>query len=126
MTRRARASGAGRAGTAGHRRDQIEMPRPPLHQNRQSGKARRFCNFMVIYFARSTEDRKKASSTILKNSLLFSLFSGKPRRTVEDAETMRLACEDQIRFAEALINPPVPGARGKRAAKRSAELVEEP
>ena len=46
------------------------------------------------------------------------------RRTVEDAEIMRLAREDQIRFAQALINPPKPGARWKRAAKRYAELVE--
>ncbi|QDJ12252.1 Hypothetical protein HVPorG_05060 (plasmid) [Roseomonas mucosa] len=33
------------------------------------------------------------------------------RRVVEDAEIMRLAREDQIRFAEALINPPKPNER---------------
>ena len=46
------------------------------------------------------------------------------RREVEDAEIMRLAREDQIRFAEALINPPKPNARLKKAAKRHAALVE--
>jgi uncharacterized protein (DUF1778 family) len=46
------------------------------------------------------------------------------RRVVEDAEIMRLAREDQIRFAEALINPPKPNARLARAAKRHAELIE--
>lgn len=45
------------------------------------------------------------------------------RRTVEEAEIMRLAREDQIRFAETLINPPKPNARLKRAAKRHAELI---
>lgn len=46
------------------------------------------------------------------------------RRVVEDAEIMRLAREDQIRFAEALINPPKPNERLDRAAKRHAELIE--
>jgi uncharacterized protein (DUF1778 family) len=46
------------------------------------------------------------------------------RRVVEDAEIMRLARQDQIRFAEALINPPKPSSRWKRAAKRHAELIE--
>ena len=46
------------------------------------------------------------------------------RREVEQAEIMRLARQDQIRFAKALINPPKPNARLKRAAKRHAALVE--
>ena len=46
------------------------------------------------------------------------------RRTVEDAEIIRLAREDQIRFAEALLNPPKPNERLTRAAKRHAELIE--
>jgi uncharacterized protein (DUF1778 family) len=46
------------------------------------------------------------------------------RRIVEDAEIMRLAREDQIRFAEALIHPPKPNKRLVRAAKRHAELIE--
>jgi uncharacterized protein (DUF1778 family) len=46
------------------------------------------------------------------------------RRVVEDAEIMRLARADQIRFAEALINPPRPNKRLSRAAKRHAELIE--
>jgi uncharacterized protein (DUF1778 family) len=45
------------------------------------------------------------------------------RRVVEDAEIMRLARADQIRFAEALINPPAPNERLARAAKRHAELI---
>jgi uncharacterized protein (DUF1778 family) len=46
------------------------------------------------------------------------------RRVVEEAEIMRLAREDQIRFAEALITPPKPNARLARAAKRHAALIE--
>ena len=46
------------------------------------------------------------------------------RRVVEDAEIMRLAREDQIRFAEALLNPPQPNERLARAAKRHKELIE--
>lgn len=46
------------------------------------------------------------------------------RRAVEDSEIMRLAREDQIRFAEALIDPPKPNERQARAAKRHAELIE--
>lgn len=47
------------------------------------------------------------------------------RRVVEDAEIMRLAREDQIRFAEALIDPPKPNERLARAAKRHARLIEQ-
>ena len=46
------------------------------------------------------------------------------RRVVESADIMRLAREDQIRFAEALIHPPNPNARLARAAQRHAELIE--
>lgn len=46
------------------------------------------------------------------------------RRVVEDAEIMRLALADQVRFAEALINPPKPNERLARAAKRHAQLIE--
>ncbi|MSP88394.1 MAG: DUF1778 domain-containing protein [Alphaproteobacteria bacterium] len=46
------------------------------------------------------------------------------RRVVENAEIVRLARADQIRFAEALINPPKPNRRLARAAKRHAELIE--
>ena len=46
------------------------------------------------------------------------------RRVVEDAEIMRLAREDQIRFAEALIDPPAPNQRLASAAKRHAGLIE--
>jgi uncharacterized protein (DUF1778 family) len=46
------------------------------------------------------------------------------RRVVEDAEIVRLARADQIRFAEALIDPPAPNARLARAARQHAELIE--
>ncbi len=46
------------------------------------------------------------------------------RRAVEDAEIIRLVREDQIRFAEALIDPPKPNKRLIRAAKRHAETIE--
>ncbi len=46
------------------------------------------------------------------------------RRVVEDADIMRLAREDQIRFAEALINPPGPNDRLARAARRHEALIE--
>lgn len=45
------------------------------------------------------------------------------RRTVDEADITRLSREDQRRFAEALINPPAPNERLRRAAKRHAELV---
>lgn len=46
------------------------------------------------------------------------------RRAVENANVLHLAREDQVRFAEALINPPKPGARLASAAERHAELIE--
>jgi uncharacterized protein (DUF1778 family) len=46
------------------------------------------------------------------------------RRVVEESEIMRLSRADQIAFAEALINPPQPTERLKRAAKRHAELIQ--
>ncbi|MCX7325248.1 MAG: DUF1778 domain-containing protein [Hyphomicrobiales bacterium] len=46
------------------------------------------------------------------------------RRVVEDADILRLAREDQIRFAEALIDLPKPNEQLVRAAKRHAELIE--
>ncbi|MCC6312287.1 MAG: DUF1778 domain-containing protein [Trueperaceae bacterium] len=46
------------------------------------------------------------------------------RRVVEEAEIMRLAREDQVRFAEALMEPPEPNERLERAARRHAELIE--
>ena len=46
------------------------------------------------------------------------------KRVVEDAEILRLSREDQIRFAEALINPPKPNRRLVQAAKRHAALIQ--
>lgn len=38
------------------------------------------------------------------------------RRTVGEADVLRLAAEDQVHFAEALIDPPTPNAGLARAA----------
>ncbi|MCL2713715.1 MAG: DUF1778 domain-containing protein [Alphaproteobacteria bacterium] len=45
------------------------------------------------------------------------------RRTLDEEDVLRLATEDQLRFAEALINPPAPNHRLARAARRHAELI---
>ncbi len=45
------------------------------------------------------------------------------RSIVEEAELLRLSREDQVRFAEALIDPPEANERLKLAAKRHAELI---
>lgn len=55
---------------------------------------------------------------------LISTAGEDARRVVEEAEIMRLAREDQIRFAQALIDPPKPNDRLPRAAKRHAELIQ--
>ncbi len=46
------------------------------------------------------------------------------QRTIEEEGIMRLSAEDQVRFAEALINPPAPNAALKRAMRRYLENVE--
>jgi uncharacterized protein (DUF1778 family) len=46
------------------------------------------------------------------------------RRVVQEADIMRLTREDQIRFAEALLNPQIPADGLVRAAKRHAELIQ--
>lgn len=55
---------------------------------------------------------------------LISTAGEDARRVVEDADIMRLAREDQIRFAQALIDPPKPNDRLVRAAQRHAELIQ--
>lgn len=57
-------------------------------------------------------------------SYLIATVGEDARRVVENADIMRLAREDQIRFAEALIDPPKPNARLARAAERHAKLIE--
>jgi len=44
-------------------------------------------------------------------------------RVVEEAQILRLTREDQIRVAEALINPPKANARLIRAARTHARLI---
>ena len=43
-------------------------------------------------------------------------------RTIEENDVLRLSAEDQRRFADALLNPPIPAAALKRAARRRREL----
>ncbi|MFK4507066.1 DUF1778 domain-containing protein [Bradyrhizobium daqingense] len=45
------------------------------------------------------------------------------RRTIEQDAVVRLSRADQIAFAEALINPPVPSAKLVAAAKRHAPMT---
>lgn len=46
------------------------------------------------------------------------------RRTIEDAEIIRLSAQDQLLFAEALLKPRVPNDALCRAKKLHAENVE--
>ncbi len=46
------------------------------------------------------------------------------QRAIEAQEIIRLSAEDQRRFAEALINPPEPGAALRRAKKAHLANVE--
>ena len=46
------------------------------------------------------------------------------QRAIEDEGILRLSTEDQIRFAEALINPPKPNDALRRAKALHAENVE--
>lgn len=55
---------------------------------------------------------------------LISTVGKDSQRVIEEAEIIRLAREDQIRFAQALIDPPKPTDQLIRAAKRHAELIE--
>jgi uncharacterized protein (DUF1778 family) len=48
--------------------------------------------------------------------------SAAARKTIEDAELLRLSAEDQHRFAEALIEPPPLAPAMKRAIKHQARL----
>ncbi len=56
-------------------------------------------------------------------SYLIATAGEHARLTVEEADVLRLTAEDQMRFAEALIDPPAPSARLMRAAKRHADMI---
>lgn len=45
------------------------------------------------------------------------------KRTIEDAEVIRLSAEDSQRFARALLDPPEPSPALRRAAERHARLT---
>jgi len=57
-------------------------------------------------------------------SYVLSVVGPDARRVVEDMEVLRLSREAQIQFAKALIDPPEPNERLKRAFRRHSELVE--
>jgi uncharacterized protein (DUF1778 family) len=44
------------------------------------------------------------------------------RRTIEEAQVIRLSIEDQRRIAEAILNPPPPNPALRRALQRRREL----
>ncbi|MBP9805778.1 MAG: DUF1778 domain-containing protein [Candidatus Accumulibacter sp.] len=46
------------------------------------------------------------------------------QRAIEEEGVIRLSAEDQLRFAEALINPPPPNEALRRAQRLHAENVE--
>jgi len=46
------------------------------------------------------------------------------RRTIEDAEIIRLSAEDQLRFAQALLDPPAPNKALLDAKRLHSETVE--
>ncbi len=46
------------------------------------------------------------------------------RRTIEEAEIIRLSAEDQLRFAEALLNPRAPNDALRLAKRLHSETVE--
>lgn len=46
------------------------------------------------------------------------------RRTIEEAEIIRLSAQDQLLFAQALLNPQAPNDALRRAKKLHSETVE--
>ncbi len=46
------------------------------------------------------------------------------RKTIEDMEIIRLSAEDQVRVAEAILDPPDPAPALARAFERHRRLVE--
>jgi uncharacterized protein (DUF1778 family) len=47
------------------------------------------------------------------------------QRTIESNQIIRLTLEGQQQFAEAILNPPSPGARLKKTAARYRQLIRE-
>jgi uncharacterized protein (DUF1778 family) len=47
------------------------------------------------------------------------------QRTIESTQIIRLTLEGQQQFAEAILNPPSPGARLKKTAARYRQLIRE-
>ena len=66
----------------------------------------------------------KSSGRVRLTGYLIATAGEDARRVVEQAEIMRLARADQIRFAEALVNPAKANQKLADAAKRHAQLFE--
>jgi uncharacterized protein (DUF1778 family) len=56
-------------------------------------------------------------------SYLMATAGEDARRLVAEADILRLSQEDQVRFAQALAEPPEPTDGLKRAARRHADLI---
>ena len=94
------------------------MPKPPI----DADTARLEARIPVQIYDQMQRAARLRGMTL--TGYLIATAGEDARRTVEEADIMRLAREDQIRFAEALITPPQPTARLARAAKRHAELIQ--
>jgi uncharacterized protein (DUF1778 family) len=94
------------------------MPKPPL----EAETARLEARVPVRVYDQLQRAARLRGMTL--TGYLIATAGEDARRVVEDADIMRLVREDQIRFAEALIDPPKPNEKLARAAKRHAEMIE--
>jgi uncharacterized protein (DUF1778 family) len=94
------------------------MPKPPL----EAETARLEARVPVRVYDQLQRAARLRGMTL--TGYLIATAGEDARRVVEDADIMRLVREDQIRFAEALIDPPKPNEKLARAARRHAEMIE--
>ena len=94
------------------------MPNPPA----ENGTARLEARIPARIYDQMQRAARLRGMTL--TGYLIATAGEDARRVVEDAEIMRLARADQVRVAEALIDPPEPNERLARAARRHAELIE--
>lgn len=93
------------------------MPRPPSDVETARLEAR----IPVAVYEQMQRAARLRGMTL--TGYLLATAGEEARRTVEEADVLRLAKEDQIRFAKVLIDPPAPNDRLARAAKRHADLI---
>lgn len=70
-----------------------------------------------------TMQRAAKLSGMTMTSFIVTTMGKRAAEIVEEADILRLSREDQVRFAEALLNPPPANARLRRAARRHAEMI---